>query len=172
MFTFVETHTTCFFFRQSFVYQITFEMATNSRFESVSTDEVNAFLSLERNKNTVNKTNSDMTFMNLYLKSKDETREINHIPPRDNLKITTHVWIRNSLTTHVNETCFFSRVARLRKWHVNRLVIERWKSSVFLNKTSVFFKWTITQILKLVLKLCDILHLVSNEKCLAIARHF
>ena len=83
MFTFVETHTTCFF-RQSFVYQITFEMATNSRFESVSTDEVNAFLSLERNKNTVNKTNSDMTFMNLYLKSKDETREINHIPPRDN----------------------------------------------------------------------------------------
>ena len=66
-------------------------MATNSRFESVSIDEVNAFLSLERNKNTVNKTNSDMTFMNLYLKSKDETREINHIPPRDNLKITTHV---------------------------------------------------------------------------------
>ena len=66
-------------------------MATNSRFESVSTDEVNVFLSLERNKNTVNKTNSDMTFMNLYLKSKGETREINHIPPRDNLKITTHV---------------------------------------------------------------------------------
>ena len=66
-------------------------MATNSRFESVSTDEVNAFLSLERNKNTVNKTNSDMTFMNLHLKSKDETREINHISPRDNLKITTHV---------------------------------------------------------------------------------
>ena len=59
-------------------------MATNSRFESMSTDEVNAFLSLERNKNTVNKTNSDMTFMNLYLKSKDETREINHIPPHDN----------------------------------------------------------------------------------------
>ena len=80
MFTFVETHTTCLF-RQSFVYQITFEMATNSRFESVSTDEVNAFLSLERNKNTVNKTNSDMKFMNLYLKSKDGTREINHIPP-------------------------------------------------------------------------------------------
>ena len=91
MLTCVETHTTCFFFRQSFVYQITFEMATNSRFESVSTDEVNAFLSLERNKNTVNKTNSDMKFMNLYLKSKDETREINHIPPRDNLKIKTHV---------------------------------------------------------------------------------
>ena len=82
MFTFVETHTTCLF-RQSFVYQITFEMATNSRFESVSTDEVNAFLSLERNKNTVNKTNSDMIFMILYLKSKGETREINHIPPRD-----------------------------------------------------------------------------------------
>ena len=59
-------------------------MATNSRFESVSTDEVNAFLSLERNKNTVNKTNSDMIFMNLYLKSKGETCEINHIPPRDN----------------------------------------------------------------------------------------
>ena len=58
-------------------------MATNSRFESVSTDEVNAFLSSERNKNTVNKTKRDMTFMNLYLKSKDETREINHIPPRD-----------------------------------------------------------------------------------------
>ena len=59
-------------------------MATNSRFESVSSDEVNAFLSSERNKNTVNKTNSDMIFMNLYLKSKGETREINHIPPRDN----------------------------------------------------------------------------------------
>ena len=59
-------------------------MATNSRFESVSTDEVNAFLSLERNKNTVNKTNSDMTFMNLYLKSKGETCEISHILPRDN----------------------------------------------------------------------------------------
>ena len=58
-------------------------MATNSRFKSVSSDEVNAFLSSERNKNTVNKTNSDMIFMNLNLKLKGETREINHIPPRD-----------------------------------------------------------------------------------------
>jgi len=71
------------FFRQSFVYQKTFKMATNSRFESVSTDEVNAFLTSERNKNTVNKTKSDVTLMNLYLKPNGETREINHIPPRE-----------------------------------------------------------------------------------------
>ena len=51
-------------------------MAKNSRFESVSSDEVNAFLSSERNKNTVNKTNSDLIFLNLYLKSKDETSSI------------------------------------------------------------------------------------------------
>ena len=91
MFTFLLKLTQRVFFRQSFVYQITFEIATNSRFESVSTDKVNAFLSLERNTNTVNKTNSYMTSMNLYLKSKDKTREIKHIPPRDNLKIVTNV---------------------------------------------------------------------------------
>ena len=84
-------------------------MATNSRFESVSTDEVNAFLSLERNKNTVNKTNSDMTFMNLYLKSKGETRKINHIPPSDNSQecdtLTCDFGIRSR---HTRMKLFFS----------------------------------------------------------------
>ena len=59
--------------------------------QSDLTEHIDTNTTPERIKHTVNKTNSDMAFMNLYLKSKDETREINHIPPRDNLKITTHV---------------------------------------------------------------------------------
>ena len=62
--TFVETHTTSFF-RQSFVFQKSFKMAINSRFESVSIDEVNVFLSLKRNKNMVNMTNSDIIYESL-----------------------------------------------------------------------------------------------------------
>ena len=54
-----------------------------SRFQSISNDDVNDFLSSEKNKNTLRKTKSDIATLNLFLKSKGETRDINHIPPRE-----------------------------------------------------------------------------------------
>ena len=54
-----------------------------SRFKPISSDDVNDFLSTERNSNTLKKTKSDLAIINQFLKSKGETREINHIPPHE-----------------------------------------------------------------------------------------
>jgi len=54
-----------------------------SRFENSSKEDVQSFLEENENKNTASKTKPDMALVKSFLQTKGETREFEHIPPRE-----------------------------------------------------------------------------------------